>query len=102
MNAQVGEPTMDELSHSLIKDKIFDFLAAEVTFQLPLEMKRDTWSLVDEVDSLGIQALVTFLESEFGFLVSATDVTLEKFKSVDAVAEFVRASRTAASGATSG
>ena len=93
---------MGELSHSLVKDRILKFLAEEVTFQSPEEMMRDTWSLPDEVDSLGIQALVTFLEAEFGFLVSATDVTLEKFKSVDTVADFVSASRTAESRATSG
>jgi acyl carrier protein len=45
------------------------------------------------IDSLGIQELVTFLESTYGIKVGDDDLVAENFRSVDAIAALVEAKR---------
>jgi acyl carrier protein len=45
------------------------------------------------IDSLGIQELVTFLESAFGIKVGDDDLVAENFRSVDAIVAFVEVKR---------
>ena len=72
-----------------IVEKIRQFLAAEVTHCSQDEIKGD-WALISEIDSLDIQALIVFLESEFEISVDDMDVTVENFESVNRVADLVR------------
>lgn len=43
----------------------------------------------DLIDSMGIQQLVTFLESSFGIAVADEDLVPENFRSVESIADFV-------------
>ncbi len=42
------------------------------------------------IDSLGITELVSFLEARFGITIGDEDLTPENFRSIDAIAAFVR------------
>ena len=51
------------------------------------------------VDSLGVVQIVSWMEQELGIAVEPTDVVLEHFQTVDAMAEFVEGRRAQASDA---
>jgi len=79
-----------------MQDKIRHFIATE-TSRRRTERLSDDAPLLDEIDSLDVQALVLFLESEFEISVDEMDVTVENFSSVARVAELVRTKREMAS-----
>lgn len=45
------------------------------------------------VDSLGVVQLVAWMEDEFGFTIEPTEVVLENFQTVEAMASFVERRR---------
>ena len=55
-----------------------------------IELTRDDELLLEGyIDSLGIIRLVAFMEEEFGMPVPPEDVTIENFRSVAVIAEYV-------------
>ena len=48
------------------------------------------------VDSLGVTRLVDFIESEFKLSVPARDVTIDNFRTITTMADYVRAQRESA------
>lgn len=80
--------------------QINDSIRTFVFEQYPLCKQRelqDTDSLIESgiVDSMGILELVAFIESEFDIQVEDIDLTPENFESIEAIATFVTAKRTA-------
>ena len=43
------------------------------------------------VDSLGVARMIGFIEAEFGIAIPAEDVTIENFRTIGAVAAYLRA-----------
>jgi acyl carrier protein len=78
------------------EEKIRQFITTE-TSRRRSEPLGDDAPLLDEIDSLDVQALVLFLESEFEIGVDETDVTVENFSSLARVADLVRKKRAATS-----
>jgi acyl carrier protein len=74
-----------------VEDRIREFILK----QFPLARKNglrpeEKWLETGMIDSLGILDLVNFLEAEFSLGVSDEELQPENFKSLEAVADFVR------------
>jgi acyl carrier protein len=74
-----------------VEDRIREFILK----QFPLARKNglnpeEKWLETGMIDSLGILDLVNFLEAEFSLGVSDEELQPENFKSLAAVADFVR------------
>jgi len=75
----------------------------EVRHYIQNELRRDIGSVGDAdslleagaVDSLGVLALVSFIEGQYGVTVSDDDMMPENFDSIDAIAVFVERRRSA-------
>lgn len=73
------------------EDRIREFILK----QFPIARKNgikpgEKWLETGMIDSLGILDLVNFLEAEFSLQVSDEELLPENFKSLEAVADFVR------------
>lgn len=53
--------------------------------------REDDLLAAELIDSLGITALVDFLETRFGVTIADEDLTAENFRSIAVIAGFVRA-----------
>ena len=74
------------MENSLLRFVNYDLLAggdAQVTVD-------DEVVLDGTVDSLGVARLIGYMESEFGVTVPAEDVTIENFRSIKTMAEYLR------------
>ncbi len=75
-----------------VRDRVTDYLRREVLFgdESRLPGPDDPLLGVEGVlDSLGLQSLIVFLESQFGIEVGDLDVAPENFETLSAVASFV-------------
>ncbi|MCD6597776.1 MAG: acyl carrier protein [Bacteroidales bacterium] len=72
-----------------IKDKLNKYV--QDTAFTDFDKIEDNTLLFEEgiLDSMGLISLITFLEETFNIKISDTDLELENFKSIDAMAGFV-------------
>jgi len=73
----------------IMKDRIRNFIA-ETTFNDPAIIKDETLIFDEGIfDSMGLLALINFLESEFKVITNDTELQEENFGSVGRIAAFV-------------
>lgn len=77
-----------------MEEAIVGFVRDELLRGEEIEVTADDEIVLDgTVDSLGVTRLVDFLESEFKVSVPPQDVTIENFRSIRTMADYVRAKR---------
>jgi acyl carrier protein len=76
-----------------VRDEVRTYLSGEL--KKDLAGIRDEESLLESgtLDSVGVMALVAFIEGRYGFKVADEDMMPEHFDSLDAIAAFVEAQR---------
>jgi|tagenome__1003787_1003787.scaffolds.fasta_scaffold20607920_2 acyl carrier protein len=74
-----------------VDTKIAQYLAANFPLGGDIASLAPTTSLLDAgvIDSTGVLELLTFIESEFGFVVPDEDLVPENFDSLDAIGRYV-------------
>jgi acyl carrier protein len=79
---------------SVVETRIIGFVSDELLGGEGPEISVDDEIVLDgTVDSLGVTRLVDFLETEFGIAVPPEDVTIDNFRSIATMAEYVRSRR---------
>ena len=75
-----------------VQQRIKTIISNEVLVGLSADEIGDDASLVSDLamDSIQILALITGLESEFGFMLEDEDLDMENLSSVNRIANFVR------------
>lgn len=82
--------TDDTLNGRDLRDALCAFIDEAVSLDPGVPVRPDTDLLLTGlVDSLGVVQIVSWIESELGVTVEPTDVVLEHFQTVDAMADFV-------------
>lgn len=73
-----------------IRPTIRDFIADELANGSKDGLANDTQLLEKEImDSTGILMVIGFLEDEFDIFIDADDVSVDHFRTIDAIAELV-------------
>ena len=74
-----------------ISEAIRDFIVSEIVHGSSTQELDDDFQLLEGgvLDSLGLQQLLTFLEQQFGIVISDDDLMPENFASVRAIADLV-------------
>jgi acyl carrier protein len=71
------------------EDALIEYIRTEVNPKVSrLDRQTDLFAR-EVVDSLGVLALVGFVENRFGFEVEPDDISLESFRTVAAIHDFV-------------
>lgn len=74
-----------------MEDTIIQFVSSELLGGEGTPVTADDEIVLDgTVDSLGVTRLVDFIESEFEVTVPAEDVTIENFRSIATMADYIR------------
>ncbi len=73
------------------EDTIKNFIVSEIIFDNSNSNLSNEDSLIEAgvIDSLGIQKLIMFLESEFSVTVNDDDVLPENFENIGAISSFI-------------
>ena len=75
-----------------MEEKIIEFVSEELLGgEGPAVLADDEIVLDGTIDSLGVTRLVDFLETRFEIAVPPEEVTIENFRSIATMADFVRA-----------
>jgi acyl carrier protein len=85
----------DPLEMPVIRQRVLSFLNQEILNSIEGSgcSEEDELLLSGVVDSISIMRLVGFIEEEFEVAVSPEDVTIERFRSVATIADFVAGRR---------
>ena len=83
-----------------IERELTEFIAQEVLAEGDDYVLRPEQALLmGAIDSFGLMTIITFLEETYDITVDVRDVTTENFRSVRAMADFVRSQASNAAGA---
>lgn len=79
------------MTDATYQDKIKNMISNEVLVGISVDEIGDDASLISDLnlDSIQMLALITGLETEFGFTLDEDDLDLENLSSVNRLAEFV-------------
>lgn len=82
---------MSEVSHSEVRDATAAYILDELAPTTDADELTGSTNLIEEelLDSLGIFAIVAFLEERFGVEIDPEDVTIDNFETIDAICELV-------------
>jgi acyl carrier protein len=82
---------MPEVSHSEVRDATTAYILDELAPTTDADELTGSTNLIEEeiLDSLGIFAVVAFIEEKFGIEVDPEDVTIDNFETVDAICDLV-------------
>lgn len=76
-----------------IHDAVRQFIVDEFIYNPEYSAKlKDSTPLLDKniLDSLGVHALIVFLEEHFGIIVLDEDVTRDNFETIDSIVHYVQ------------
>lgn len=76
---------------SSVEDVVRTYIVEELLHgDVPHELVGTTYLIEEQIiDSLGIFAMVAFLEERFGVTIEAEEVTVDNFETLDAICHFV-------------
>jgi acyl carrier protein len=89
--ANIKDKGMNQVTTSLIEQKIHSFLLVKFPLARKSGVERDTALLEKGIlDSLGILDVVSFLEGEFSITINDEELIPDNFQSLGTLSSFVR------------